>query len=96
MNLSLEIVKSYGFPQTTTKPDWDDVQLNITLPNGLELSMLTVCCNEPTNCDSLEGLDGFIYITTKEELDELIGMTYEEVLNNVASDNEDFNINEYL
>lgn len=96
MDLSLKIIKSYGFPEEISKPDWDDVQLTITLPNGLELSTLTVCFNEPTNCNSLEGLDGYIYISTKEELDELISISYIDILRKISAENSDFDISKYL
>lgn len=70
--------------------------LEITLPNGIELGVLTQCCLEPTKCDVLEGLDGWIYIETKEELDELISLSYEDVIKKVAAENTDFNIEDYL
>lgn len=96
MNLTTEIIRSYGFPEKTRKPDWDDVEIVFTLPNGIELGCLTVCNNEPCEMDSLEGLDGFIYIETKEELDELLALTCEQVIQKVAEENEDFEIDEYL
>lgn len=96
MNLTLEIIESYGFEKTTNKPDWDDVQNNYTLSNGLELSCLTVCGNEPTECDSLEGLDGFIYITKKEQLDDLNSKTFEQICKEIAQVNDDFEIEEYI
>lgn len=95
MKLNFKIIEKYGFPKTVSKPDWDDVSNNYTLPNGIELSTLVVCNNEPCEANSLEGFDGFIYIQTKEELDELINMSFEEVLEKIASENEDFDIEEY-
>lgn len=95
-DLTIDVIRSYGFEENISKPDWDDVQLEIHLPNGLSLTTLTVCCNEPTEVDSLEGLDGYIYIETKEELDELINLSYEEVLDKVKSENKDFKIEDYL
>ena len=94
MKLSLKIIRSYGFEQRTHKPDWDDTCVEITLPNGIELTTMTQCNNEPTESDTLEGLGGWIYIETKEELDELIGLSYEDVLKKIASENEDFVIEE--
>jgi len=94
--LTLEKIKSYGFKERTHKPDWDDVQVDFTLPNGIELSALTVCCNQPVNVPSLEGLDGYIYIQYVEELDNILKLSYEEVLNKIASDNDDFDINKYI
>lgn len=96
MKLTLEIIKSYGFKERIYKPDWDDTCLEIMLPNGITLSTMTQCNNLPTESDSLEGLDGYIYIETKEELDELISMPYEEVINKIASENNSFNLNDYL
>ena len=49
--LTLDIIKSYKFEQKTFKPDWDDVQVDYTLPNGITLGTLTVCNNEPCNVD---------------------------------------------
>jgi hypothetical protein len=96
MKLSLEIIRSYGFEETISKPDWDDVQLEIELPNGLRLSTLTVCNNNPTDSDSLEGLDGFIYIKTKEELDVLISKSFEQICKDVKEEDDNFDINEWL
>lgn len=96
MKLNLEIIRSYGFKETTSKPDWDDIEVTFELPNGLELSTLTVCNNEPTEADCLEGLDGYIWIETKEELDHLIGMTFEEVIEQVAEVEEDFDKEDYI
>jgi len=94
--LSLKIIRSYDFKERTHKPDWDDTCIEFTLPNGLELDTMTQCNNHPTESDSLEGLDGYIYIETKEELDELISMSYEEVIKKIASENKDFDIDEYI
>lgn len=96
MKLSLEIIRSYGLKERFYKPDWDDTCIEITLPNGIELSAMTQCNNLPTKSNSLEGLDGYLYIETKEELDELIGMTYEQVIQKLASENEDFDADDYL
>jgi hypothetical protein len=98
MNLTLEIIKSYGFEEMTYKPDWDDVSVDFTLPNGLVLTTSTVCCNQPTESDTLEGLDGFIHITTKEELDELVKLDYNGVsklLKQISEDDEDFKPDEW-
>lgn len=96
MELSLEIIRSYGFKERTHKPDWDDTCLEITLPNGITLDTMTQCNNQATESDSLEGMDGWIYINTKEELDELVNMSYEEAINKISSENEDFDPDEYL
>lgn len=96
MKLNNEIIESYGFEKTISKPDWDDVQNNYELPNGIELSCLSVCNNEPCNVDCLEGFDGFIYIDTKEELDELLKLTYDEVCNKIYKEDNDFPILDYV
>ncbi len=96
MKLTKKIIDSYGFKENTHKPDWDDVQVDYTLDNGLELGCLTVCGNEPCKVDSLEGMDGYIYITTKEQLDELIGKTFEQICKEIAKVNEGFDIEEYI
>lgn len=96
MRLTLEIIESYNFEKKVSKPDWDDVQHEYTLPNGISLTTLTVCFNEACESDSLEGLDGFIYIETKEELDVLVAKTYDEVLEGIAESNKDFDIEEYI
>lgn len=95
MKLTLEIVENYNFKKTVSKPDWDDVQNTYELPNGIELSCLTVCGNEPTTFDGLYGLDDFIYITTKKQLDDLVSKTYKQVCEEIAAVNEDFDIDEY-
>lgn len=89
-DLNLKIIKSYGFPETITRPDHDDISLSIELPNGLELSCLTVCCNELCECDTLYGFDDFLEVKSKERLDELIAMTYEQIVNEVAMKNDKF------
>ena len=93
--LTLDIIKSYGFEHRTYKPDWDDTCIDFTLPNGLVLTTMTQCNNEPTDSDSLEGMSGYIYIKTKEELDELLNKTYQQILEELDEKNEDFDINEF-
>lgn len=94
--LTLEIIQSYKFDERIYKPDWDDVAIDVTLPNGLTLTTLTVCCNCVTKSDSLEGLDGFIYIKTKEELDELLIKSYSEIIDDVSQKNPDFNTYDWI
>ena len=96
MRLTIEIIRAYGFEEKTSKPDWDDVQVEFSTPNGIGLSALTVCNNEPTNVDTLYGLDDMIELNTKEELDAFLLLSYEDVIKDVASKNEDFDIDEYL
>lgn len=96
MELTLEIIRSYGFSEKTNKPDWDDVAIDFTLPNGLVLSTLTVCNNEPCISNSLEGLSGYVYIETKEELDSLVNKSFEDILQEVKEENSNFDISEYM
>lgn len=94
--LTLEILESYGFKQRTYKPDWDDVAIDFTLTNGLLLTCLTVCCNSVVKNVSLEGVDGYIYINTKEELDELLKLNIEEIFDNLEKEHPDFDKNQWL
>jgi len=96
MNLTLKIIEKYNLPKVNYKPDYDDAGYKFTLPSGIELSTLFMCNGESTECDSLEGLDGYIYIETEEELVKLISMDYNEILNKIWSESEDFDINYYL
>ena len=96
MKLTLEIIESYNFEKKTFKPDWDDVQNDYTLPNGLTIGCLTVCSNEPCKVDSLEGMDGYIYIETKEQLDDLNSKTFEQICKEIAKVNENFDIEDYV
>ena len=49
-----------------------------------------------TKCDSLEGLDSFIYITTKEQLDDLNSKTFEQICKEVDKVNDNFDIEDYI
>ena len=96
MELTLDIIESYGFPKKTHKPDWDDVEITYTLPNGIELSTMTMCNLQPCSPNSLEGVDGFIDITTKEELDELLSKTDEAIYREIAASEKDFDLDRYI
>ena len=52
--------------------------------------------NRPCEMDSLEGVDGFIYITSKKELDDLISKTAEEIFDDIKLRNPKFNKEEWL
>lgn len=94
--LNLEIIDSFNMKKKIWTPDYDDRGYLYTLPCGIDISTLTLCCNEPTESDSLEGLDGYIYIDTKEELEKLVKMDIKEVFEYVKSTNEDFDIDKYI
>lgn len=96
MNLSLKKIRKYGFEERLYKPDWDDVAIEFTLPNGLLLTGMTVCSLNPTDCDMLEGLDGWICINTVEELEKLMELSYNDIIKKISSENEDFNMSNYL
>jgi hypothetical protein len=94
--LTLKTIEKYNLDKQSYTPDYDDKGYIFTLPSGIELSCLFMCNGEPCDTDSLEGLDGYIYIQTEEELVELIELSYEDIINRVASENVNFNTNEYL
>lgn len=93
--LTLEIIESYNLKKQIYTPDYDDRGYLFTLPSGIELSCLFMCNNTPCNVDSLEGLDGWIYLQTEEELKEYIDYSYEDILNKIASENKNFNKDNY-
>lgn len=94
--LNLEIIQSFGLPEKSYRPDHDDSGITVTLPNGIDLDLLIICNGSPTDCDALEGLDGYIYITTKEELADLVSYSYEQAIEEIAKDNKDFNKEDYI
>ena len=94
--LTLKTIEKYNLPKKSYTPDYDDKGYIFTLPSGIELSCLFMCNGEPCDTDSLEGLDGFIYIQTEEELIDYINLSYEDLINKVASENENFNTNDYI
>lgn len=94
--LTLKTIEKFKLPQNKIQPDYDDFGYEFTLPSGIVLTTLFVCSGLPCKSDSLEGLDGYIYITTKEELEHLISLSYEEILKEVQEENEDFDITEYM
>lgn len=96
MKLTLEIIESFGFDKKTIRPDYDDAGYEFKLPYGLRLVgyfMLNHCHCE-TNM--LEGLDGYICVETKEELEELIPLSFEETLKKVKEKHPKFDINDWI
>lgn len=93
--LTLKIIESYNLDKQSYTPDHDDRGYLFTLPSGIELSCLFMCNGTPCEADSLEGLDGFIYLQTEEELKEYIGYSYEEILNKISKENNKFNPDDY-
>ena len=94
--LTLEIIESYGFSKRTYKPDWDDTSNEYTLPNGILLETMTQCNNEPCKSDSLEGMEGYIYLDTKEDLDEFLSKSYDTICRELAEKYEDFDLDEWI
>ncbi len=95
MNLTLEIIESFSFQNKTIRPDWDDAGYEFTLPNGIVLTGYFMLNNMPCNTRALEGISGYIYIETKEELEELISKTYQEVMKEIKEKDPKFDIDEW-
>jgi len=94
--LTKQVIDSYGFSERTYKPDWDDTAIDYTLENGLVLTGFTQINNSPTEMDSLEGLDGCIYIENKEELDRLVNQSLEDICKKIKNENPNFDIDQYI
>lgn len=93
--LNLETIRSFNLNERTYKPDWDDTAIDFTLPSGITLTTLTQCNDCTTEADSLEGLDGYIYLKTKEDLDFFVSKRYDEIIDFVASNNPSFDRRKY-
>lgn len=96
MKLSLKIIEEFNLPKKSVKPDWDDAGYEFTLPSGIVLTGFHMLNSDPCETESLEGMDGFIYIETKEELEELMSLDYEQTLHKIKDKNPEFNIDEHL
>jgi hypothetical protein len=94
MKLTYKIIESLVKTLKPLRFDWDDCGFEVILPCGIILVGHTMINNRKVESDSLEGMDGFIYIRTKEELELLISMTRDEVFNWIKEKNPDFDINE--
>ena len=95
MKLNYQIIKEY-FPNLKSERfDWDDCGFIVNLPCGIELTGHTLICNKPVKSKSLEGLDSYIYIETREELYLLMKMSLDEVFNWVKSKDTNFDIEKY-
>ena len=95
MKLSFEIIESFGLKKKFITPDWDDAGYEFTLPSGIIVTGFHMLNSCPHPMDTLEGLSGFIYIETKEELENLISLTYDEILKNIKEKKPEFNIEEW-
>lgn len=96
MELSLEKIRSFNLKEKSVKPDWDDAGFEFELPSGIELIGFIMLNSQPVKTNSLEGMDGYIYITTVEELEELISLTYEDTLKKVKEKHPEFKIENYI
>lgn len=96
MRLTLEIIESYGFEKEVKRVDWDDVENTYTLKNGITLSCLSICGNEPVNCDTLYGFDELLEVETKEELERLMAKTMKEVCEELEKKYSHFDKEEYI
>lgn len=96
MKLTLKYIESFNFKKKTIRPDWDDAGYEFTLPNGLVLTGFFMLNNEPCETESLEGVDGYIYIETEEELVKLVNQSIDEIFIDLKFKNPKFNIDEYL
>lgn len=93
--LNLEIIDSYGMKKESWTPDYDDRGFLYTLPCGIVVSTLFMCNNSPCDSDALEGLDGWIYIETKEDLDKIFKMDIDQVFEMISKNNNKFNPLDY-
>jgi len=80
MKLSLKIIEKYDLPKVSFKPDWDDAGYKFTLPSGIELEGFFMLNGEPCKTNCLEGMSGYIYIETEEELKELIALDHDQTI----------------
>lgn len=92
MELSLKIIESFNLEKKAVKPDWDDAGFEFTLPSGIVLIGFHMLNSEPCETNSLEGVSGYIYIQTKEELEELISLDYDQIFKKIKEENPDCDI----
>lgn len=88
--LTLKVIESFKLQKEKWQPDYNDLGFIFTLPNGIELSTLTVCNGEVCESSSLEGWDGWICIDTKQELIRYMKMGYLEIIEHLINKYEDF------
>jgi len=94
--LTWEILDDYGFRKEVTHPDHDDTEITYYLPNNVLLSQLSVISNESVKLDNLQGFCDYLEINTKEDLDKILTMTYEEVVIELADKHSDFVIEDWI
>ena len=92
----LEFLKQYDIPYRTVKPDWDDTEIEFTLPNGVECTAMTVCCNEPVTNITVGAFDDCILIETLNELSSFITKDYNSIIHELAASDPEFPLEDYL
>lgn len=96
MKLTLKLIEDFNLKQRVVTPDYDDAGYEFTLPSGIILIGFFMISHEPCETDSLEGMDGYIYIDTVEELEELVAIkSYAETLLWIKKRDKDFDLEEY-
>lgn len=93
--LTLEIIESYKMQTTRYTPDYDDKGYTFLLPSGIEVSGYFVINGKPCVMSMLEGMDGYLIIETKEELDLYYNMDYDSLVDYVDNLDEDFDPEDY-
>jgi len=88
--LNQEIIESYEMRSVHFKPDYDDSGNRYTLPCGHDVEGFYMLNGESCSMDALEGMGGWLYINTKEELDAVMKMNENELFAFIEKDNEDF------
>lgn len=78
------------------KGDWDDVNITVTLPNGLELEGMIVCGLEPVDDINLTGFDDYIDISTIEELEELMNKPLKQICDEIYAEHPEFDMSDYI
>ena len=96
MELTLSIIESFNLKKKKIRPDWDDAGYEYTLPSGIPVVGFFMLNGEPCETKSLEGLDGYLYIDTKEYLDEIVSLSNDELLNKIKEQNPKFNIDNWM
>ena len=94
--MNLQLIRSFNPQEKVYKPDWDDTAIDFTFSNGLTLTGFTQINNQSTETDCLEGLDGFLYIDSIEQLESLISKSFEQVLEDIKKEDDSFPIDDYI
>ena len=74
-NLTEDIIDSYGFKSIGKRIGSRDYGKEYTLPCGLDVIGYNIMDGEVCTMNALEGLDGYLYIETKSDLDVIATLT---------------------